>query len=121
VIRALAKKFCGCNVQAEKPSPFALPEVAANWTTGNADQLAAFLASETGKALMVRLRTLVAANAISGAQVAAATGREDRRSAGWDEAVRYLFSLSRVSGVQDTKTNDEAPRGETEILEHLSP
>ena len=121
MIRALAKRFCGCNLQVAKPSAFELPAVVSDWTPGNAEQLAAFFASETGKALSLRLRTLVAANAINGAQLAANTGRLDCRSPGWDEAVRYLFSLSRVSGVQDTKTNDEAPRGETEMLEQLSP
>lgn len=100
---------------------FDIPEVPADWTPENAAVLKVFLETQTGKSLSDRLRYIVAANAINGARNTANTVHASGVSAGWDESVRYLHSLSRVSGVQDTTKNDEPPLGEMELLEKLSP
>jgi hypothetical protein len=91
------------------------------WTAENAASLRAFLASDDGVALSKRLQSMVVAAAVAGAKNTANTIHAAGMSAGWDEAVRYLHSLSRVSGAQDTKQTDERPRGETDLLEQLSP
>ena len=92
-----------------------------HWTPENATALRQFLESAPGKDFSTRLATVVAAVAINGARNTANTVHAAGISAGWDEAVRYILNLSRVSGVQDTNQNDETPRGETELLEQLSP
>ena len=118
--RALTKFFMWF---ADNPpcEPLIIPAAAADWRPANAEQLNAFLASPTGKILSERLRFIVATNAVNGARNTVNTIHAAGVSAGWDEAVRYLHSLSRVSRVLDTKTTDETPRGETELLEQLSP
>lgn len=100
-----------------------IPKVSIVWTPEAAVKLAAFLETETGKALSNHMRMFCAANAIDGARKSAETNTIAPAciAAGWDEAVRYLHSLSRVPRVPDTTQNDKAPPGETELLEQLSP
>jgi len=105
---------------ARLTEPYALPECSA-WTQENGAALRAFLDTAAGKACTNRLRTVVISAAIAGAKKQTNATYAAGVSAGWDEAVRYLHSLSRVSGAQDTKPNDGRPPGETDLLEQLSP
>lgn len=98
-----------------------VPDVTTEWTPENAVAFRDFLATATGSTLSNRLRSICAANAINGSRNTVNTVHAAGVSAGWDEAVRYLHSLSRVSRVPDTKEHDKAPPGETELLEQLSP
>ena len=97
-----------------------IPDVAAEWTPENAAAFRDFMATASGLVLSNRLRSICAANAINGSRNTSNTIHAAGVSAGWDEAVRYLHSLSRVSRVQDTK-HDKSPTGESELLEQLSP
>lgn len=93
------------------------------WDAESAAAFALYLETKSGKALSNHLRMLCAANAIDGARKSAETETVAPScvAAGWDEAVRYLHSLSRVPRVEDTNPNDKTPPGEAELLEQLSP
>ena len=91
------------------------------WTVENAVAHRAYLSTPAGQAFMARMVSTAAAIAINGARNTTSTIHAAGNSTGWDEAVRTMIQLSRVSGVQDTNQNDETPRGETELLEQLSP
>lgn len=121
--RALANFFRWLADLNDPPSAPAVPATRGQWTPEAAQRLAVFLQSNTGQALSEHLRLLVAANAIDGARKSAETNTVTPAciAAGWDEAVRYFHSLSRVSRVPDTKTDDKLPPGEAEWLEQLSP
>ena len=103
------------------PEVFNIPAGAADWLPAHAEALNAFLTIAPGKVLSERLRFIAATVAVNGARNTVNTIHAAGVSAGWDEAVRYLHSLSRVSRVEDTKTNDEQPTGESALLEQLSP
>lgn len=107
------------NVVRQPKPEFALPKVTPDWTPECAGAFRSFLSTIPGRTLTDRLLTVVAANAINGSRNIVNTVHAAGVSAGWDEAIRYLHSLSRVSRV--TETTDEALTGEPGILEHLSP
>lgn len=120
-----AAEFWYVEAQAARAKAQALtvivPEVPADWLPDNAAALRTFLDSHHGKILSNRLRTIVALNAVAGARNANATIHAAGRSAGWDEAVRYLHSLSLVSSVKDTPNDKQTPQDEASLLEQLSP
>jgi hypothetical protein len=98
------------------------------WGVDEAKAIAAFLNSPAGQLFSKRIRSVAAHVAIEGAKDRANTIRSAGVSAGWNECVRYIHSLSRVSGDQDTgrvglsDTNDgHQPDGEAELVERLSP
>jgi hypothetical protein len=91
------------------------------WQDGNADDWSKYLASDNGKLLSLRLRRIAAEVAINGARDQRNTVHAAGVTAGWDECVRYLHSLSRVSRVEDTKHTEQAPQDEASLLEQLSP
>ena len=93
--------------------------VKSEWLPQNAEAFDAFLQTPLGVALSKRLRSVTAAVAINGSRNVEHTTHAAGVSCGWDEAVRYLHSLSRVSRAPET-TNDNPP-GETDLVEHLSP
>jgi len=106
----------------KNPYSVEIPVAAPDWKPGQATDLEKFLATDTGKVLSERLRFIAASIAVNGARDRANTVHAAGVSAGWDEAVRYLHSLSRVSGVQDTNPNaEQAPQDEASLLERLSP
>lgn len=102
------------------PIPPVVPPAAGEWSETDAMLWKTFLGSPTGKKLSQRLRYLVAEIAINGARNTTNTVHACGVSAGWDEAVRYLHSISRVSRVEDTN-QAKTPPGEMELLEQLSP
>lgn len=93
----------------------------ADWGEENASALARFMGTPAGVALTRRLRVVAAEVAINGAMDRANTVHAAGVSAGWNEAVRYLISLSRVSRVEDTNNAGQAPQDEARLLELLSP
>ena len=96
------------------------------WQSGEAKVVAGFLASPVGQSLSKRLRAVAAQVAIDGANDRVNTIHSAGVSAGWNECVRYLHSLSRVSGEQDTAGEPNAkdsqqPEDEAALVERLSP
>jgi hypothetical protein len=105
-----------------------VPEGPLDWGPKNAQALRAFLESNHGKVFSERLKAVVNSVAINGARNKTGTIHAAGVSAGWDECARYLFSLSRVSGVQDpgrgglSPHNDsQPPEDEAALVERLSP
>ena len=118
-----------------------LPEVEAMltahpvWGAEEARATAAFLGSPAGQLFSKRIRSVAAHVAIEGANTGGTRGATTANtihsagvSAGWNECVRYIHSLSRVSGEQDTpklgvaSINDRhQPEDEAGLLERLSP
>jgi hypothetical protein len=90
------------------------------WDPESAQALAHFLESFHGRKFFARLQAVAAAVAINGSRNTSNTIHAAGVSAGWDEAARYIHSLSRVSGVQDTNS-EQAPQSEASLLETLSP
>jgi hypothetical protein len=72
------------------------------WGVDEAKATAVFLNSPAGQLFSKRIRSVAAHVAIEGANDRANTIHSAGVSAGWNECVRYLHSLSRVSGDQDT-------------------
>lgn len=98
------------------------------WGADEAKATAAFLNSPAGRLFSTRIRSVAAHVAIEGANDRANTVHSAGVSAGWNECVRYIHSLSRVSGDQDTQQGAAShlkdrhqPEGEAELLERLSP
>ena len=91
------------------------------WQPDNSAGLNKFLTSDHGQIFFKRLRAIAAAVAIKGAQDRTSTIHAAGVSTGWDECLRYIHSLSRVSGVQDTTNTEQAPQDEASLLEQLSP
>jgi hypothetical protein len=120
VLAGLAKRLWPEIVRHVRPPPDYGSLLSSDWTEVHAQALAAFLKSEVGKAFYRRLQAVAATVAIAGCRNTVHTVHSAGVSAGWDEAVRYIYSISRVAGDQATKP-DETPRGETELLEQLSP
>ncbi len=92
-----------------------------------------FLNTPAGQLFSKRLRAVAAQVAIDGAHDRVNTIHAAGVSAGWNECVRYLHSLSRVSGEQDKAqtgadvrhpfgtNHEQAPEDEAQLLERLSP
>jgi hypothetical protein len=91
-----------------------------DWQAESAQSLETFLRSAHGQLFFARLHAVAGAVAVGGARNTANTIHAAGVSAGWDECVRYIHTLSRVSGVQDT-TTEQAPQSEASLLETLSP
>lgn len=98
------------------------------WGVDEAKAAAAFLNSPAGQLFSKRIRSVAAHVAIEGANDRANTIHSAGVSAGWNECVRYIHSLSRVSGDQDTARvgrsdlNDRPSiEDESALLERLSP
>ena len=98
------------------------------WGVEEAKAAAAFLNSPGGQLFSKRVRSVAAHVAIEGAKDRANTIHSAGVSAGWNECVRYIHSLSRVSGEQDTprvgvsdSTDGQQPEYEAALLERLSP
>ena len=106
--------------QATERGPVAVPLVRSEWPVEMAQGLEVFLRSDSGRAFLARMQAVATTVAVAGCRNTVNTVHSAGVSAGWDEAVRYMVSLSRVAGVQATNY-DESPRGETELLEQLSP
>ena len=92
-----------------------------NWQSDSAQGLDTFLRSTHGQAFYRRLQTVACAVAINGCRNQTSTVHAAGVAAGWDECVRYIHSLSRVSGVQDTTNTEQALQSEASLLETLSP
>lgn len=93
-----------------------------DWSPDDAAAIDKFLKSEAGQLFSKRIRLVAATVAIKGAANQTNTIHAAGISAGWNECVRYIHSLSRVSGVQDTNPNaEQAPQDEAQLLELLSP
>ena len=97
------------------------------WGADEAKAVGAFLNSPAGQLFSTRLRSVAAHVAIEGANDRANTIHSAGVSAGWNECVRYLHSLSRVSGDLDTPrvgasdSNDsQRPGDEAALVERLS-
>lgn len=92
------------------------------WSVRNAADFVAFLKTDTGACFIQRLRCIAAQNAIKGSFEKRYTIHAAGVSAGWNECADWVHSLSRVSGVQDTKPNDgQTPQDEASLLELYSP
>ena len=105
------------------------------WGVEEAKATAVFLNSPGGQLFSKRIRSVAAHVAIEGAKTGgthcattANTIHAAGVSAGWNECVHYIHSLSRVSGVQDSgqgglsTSNDKPPiEDESALLERLSP
>lgn len=98
------------------------------WGDDEAGAVSRFLKSPGGQLFSRRMRAVAAHVAIEGANDRGNTVHAAGVSAGWNECVRYLHSLSRVSGDQDTAAaglaggNDRpATEDESQLLERLSP
>lgn len=107
------------------------------WGADEARAVAAFLNTPAGQLFSKRIRSVAAHVAIEGANTGgtrcattANTIHSAGVSAGWNECVRYIHSLSRVSGERDTNrapnvfgvhTDRHQPKDEAELLERLSP
>jgi hypothetical protein len=98
------------------------------WGVDEARATAAFLNTPAGQLFSTRIRSVAAHVAIEGAKDRANTIHSAGVSAGWNECVRYIHSLSRVSGDQDTgqvgpsNFNDsQQPEDEAALVERLSP
>ena len=98
------------------------------WGEDEAKAVRAFLNSPAGQLFSRRIRSVAAHVAIEGANDRANTIHSAGVSAGWNECVRYIHSLSRVSGVQDTprvggSDSNDRPSQEDDaaLLERLSP
>jgi hypothetical protein len=97
------------------------------WGVDEAKATAAFLNSPAGQLFSKRIRSVAAHVAIEGANDRANTIHSAGVSAGWNECVRYIHSLSRVSGERDTgagpsSTHDsQQPEDEAALVERLSP
>ncbi|HTV41618.1 MAG TPA: hypothetical protein VMF08_13635 [Candidatus Sulfotelmatobacter sp.] len=98
------------------------------WGDDEAKAVLAFLNSAAGQLFSKRIRSVAAHVAIEGARDRANTIHSAGVSAGWNECVRYIHSLSRVSGAQDTprvgvsdSNNRQQPEDEAALLERLSP
>jgi hypothetical protein len=97
------------------------------WGADEARATAAFLNSPAGQLFSKRIRSVAAHVAIQGANDRANTIHSAGVSAGWNECVQYIHSLSRVSGDQDTpqvgasNLKDKSPiEDESALLERLS-
>lgn len=73
------------------------------WGEDEARAVLVFLSSPAGQLFSRRIRSVAAHVAIEGANDRANTIHSAGVSAGWNECVRYIHSLSRVSGEQDTR------------------
>jgi hypothetical protein len=98
------------------------------WGVDEAKATAAFLNSPAGQLFSKRIRSVAAHVAIQGVNDRANTIHSAGVSAGWNECVCYIHSLSRVSGDQDTgqvglsNFNDsQQPEDEAALVERLSP
>jgi hypothetical protein len=98
------------------------------WGEDEAKAVRAFLHSPAGQLFSKRIRSVAAHVAIEGANDRANTIHSAGVSAGWNECVRYIHSLSRVSGEQDTAAAGasgqdyrQQPEDEAALLERLSP
>lgn len=114
------------------------------WGDEEAAAVSRFLKSPAGELFSKRLRAVAAHVAIEGANDRAHTVHAAGVSAGWNECVRYLHSLSRVSRVEDTdgrstgadvrsltteaagagagrSHHGQAPEDGAQLLERLSP
>jgi hypothetical protein len=107
------------------PSSALYPQPSLAWDAGDARGLGSFLDSNHGQAFSARLRTVAAHVAIEGAKDRANTIHSAGVSAGWNECVRYIHSLSRVSGERQGAAahlvDEQGPEDEAELLERLSP
>lgn len=98
------------------------------WGEDEAKAVRGFLHSHAGQLFSKRIRSVAAHVAIEGANDRANTIHSAGVSAGWNECVRYIHSLSRVSGDQDTGqggpstlNHRQQPEDEAALLERLSP
>ena len=98
------------------------------WGEDEAKAVRAFLHSPAGQLFSKRIRSVAAHVAIEGANDRVNTIHSAGVSAGWNECVRYIHSLSRVSGDQDTGqggpptlNHRQQPEDEAALLERLSP
>jgi hypothetical protein len=94
---------------------------APDWTPDDAIALAAFLKTETGRALAKRFQVVAGNQAVAGCQDEMHTTYAAANGNGWNEACQWFLQLSRVTGVQVAKNDESAPEGETQLLERLSP
>ena len=93
-----------------------------DWSPDEAAAVDKFLKSDAGASFLKRVRAVAAQVAIKGAANQVNTIHAAGISHGWNECVRYIFSLSRVSRVEDTTPNaEQAPQDEASLLEQLSP
>jgi hypothetical protein len=87
------------------------------WGVEEAKATMAFLNSRAGQLFSKRIRLVAAHVAIEGANDRANTIHSAGVSAGWNECVRYIHSLSRVSGNQEGQVGPSPSQHETNLAE----
>lgn len=91
------------------------------WTAEDALALAKFLGSNSGRALVRRMRAVATETAAAACGAREHTVHAAGTAHGWDEAFQWLISISRVSGARETQNNEQSDEGERELVERLSP
>lgn len=91
-----------------------------DWQPESAADLHKYLRTENGQLLSTRMRRIAAEVAVNGAQDRQNTIHAAGYSAGWNDCVRHFHSLSRVSRVEDTNS-EQTPQDEASLLDQLSP
>lgn len=110
-----------------KPLPLPL-NVARAWLPQHRDNLLNFLASDTGIALMQRMRCVAAANAQAGAADVMHTAHSAGITTGFYDALQWLESQSRIefetisgADADQSATSAQESQGEALLREHYSP
>ena len=92
--------------------------VAANWTVIERDQMAGLLASEFGRKLITRLQATEYVLAVTNAQDKVNPAHSAGVTAGYNQCLRHILSLSQSACVVAEKPNDSgAPDGEAQPIE----
>ncbi|MDE2099809.1 MAG: hypothetical protein KGL39_21330 [Patescibacteria group bacterium] len=108
--------------RCRRAHPLPASQVAPEWTATEQADWKRFLASQTGQVLQARGQALAAVIALRAGEDAINPGHAAVRAAGFNDCLRWLDSLSRVTGDQVTEpTAEQPPEGEAELLERLSP
>ena len=133
-------KLVGWLLSFAPKAPEALPEQrptvlvsgpVPQWTEDHKKAWLTFLVSPTGAVLMARMGHAANVNAINGAQDMMHTTHSAGRSAGFYEALQWLYSQARIEFEQNIEisgasadqdaTSAQQPSGEAALREHYSP
>lgn len=83
--------------------------------------LATFLKTPSGQALNKRFGVVAMNQALLGCNDPMHTTYAAGNGNGWNEAYKWFQTISRVPRVEDTKNDEQAPEGEEQLLERMSP
>lgn len=105
--------------QSVQPMAFQAPD----WTADDAIAFAAFMKTGPGQALKARLQAMTATVCMSGCEDSMHTTHSAGIGAGWKECTLKLLEHTRISRAPRVEgaNNEEAPQGEEQLLEQLSP